>query len=338
MRRLPWIITTLLALAALTWGISQARHAAPSPLTRDAATERLMELGDLLSAAIENERDASPLLEHVLKIVKQHPTLHIAHQLEGQIHLQINHIDDAYAAFDRALTIQPINAELHNLAGTAAMMRDDFAAGETHFRQAVAQTPSKSYFHLLLGDVLLKTNQLDEAEKQFNQTLSLKLMEHQANASLGDVFASRAQAASDPSEQAQWFQQAINQVETALAKLPSDDKPETLFARTAYARKLARHYHHRGNPTEALALLHALPEDDRFNPDVLAEMATYLNALGQPIVAAVQYEAAAQRSPDNPDLLVQAARWYQQAGDTQAAQLMTEHLVKKWPNHPDAKK
>lgn len=334
--RLPWILAALLALAAVGWGVWRSANPATAVLTRPQAVEQLTELGGRFSAAVENERSVKPMLGDVQAIAQQFPDLHSAHQLLGQIQTQLGETDAAYASFERALEIEPANAELQNLAGTAAAVIGDLKAAEDHFRRAIAQDAHDARFHIRLGNTLLKTQRLDDAHAAFTQALTLRLMAHAADAGLGDVSAARAQIADDTATRADLLRQAIDHTETARSKLPPDEKPQTLAFRTAYARKLARHHHQRGDANQACAIVESLPEDDRFDPGLLAEWATYLNARGQPVVAALQYELAAQRDPNNPELLARGAHWFEQAGDKQAARLLHDKLRARWPDHPAA--
>lgn len=335
-RYLPWILAAVIALTAVGWGVVRSLNPAASELTREQAQERLADLGGRFSAAVENERDVRPMLAATRAIAERYPDLRSAHQLRGQISAQLGETEAAYAAFGRALELEPADAELQNLAGTAAALIGDPVAAEAHFRRAVEQTPDDARFRIRLGDTLLKAGRLDEAHAEFTRALTLRLMAHAADAGLGDVYAARAREAGDPQERADLLRQAVGHAESALGKLPVNE-PESEPIRTVYARKLARHYHQRGDADQASAIVESLPEDDRFDPTVLAELATYLEARGQPVVAALQYELAARRDPTNPDLLAEGARWFRRAGDVDAARLLTDRLVKGWPNHPAAK-
>ncbi len=329
-------MAALLAFAAVGWGLWRSAQPAGPVLTRAQAQEQLIELGGRFSAAVENERDVAPMLAAAQRIAAQFPDLRSAHQLYGQIQTQMGETQAAYAAFSRALELEPADAELQNLAGTAASLIGQPAAAEDHFRRAIELDPDDARFRIRLGDVFLKTQRLNEAQTEFTHALTLRLMAHAADAGLGDVYAAQARATDDPTQQARLLRDAIEHGETALGKLPRDEKPQTHAVRTVYARKLARHYHQRGDTDQACTIIENLPEDDRFDPAVLAELATYLSARGQPVVAALQYEIAAHRDPNNPDLLAQGAHWFRQAGDHAAADLMTHKLMTRWPDHAAA--
>lgn len=325
----------MLAAAAVGWGVWRSANPAEPPLTRQQAVEQLTELGGRFSAAVENHRDVRPMLAATRAIAERFPDLRSAHQLRGQIRAQLGETEHAYDAFQRALELDPHDAELQNLAGTAASLIGRPDDAQTHFLRATALDPDDARFRIRLGDTLLKAGRLDEAESEFTHALTLRLMAHAADAGLGDVYAARARSSDDPDHRSDLLRRAISHAETALGKLPDDD-PASAAVRTVYARKLARHYHQRGDAVQASAIVESLPEADRFDPAVLAELASYLDARGQPVVAGLQYELAARRDPTNPDLLAQGARWFRRAGDPDAARLLAERLVAGWPNHPAA--
>lgn len=332
-RRLPWILSALVVLSLLGWGAMRTVQPGGPQLTAAQAQDQLEDLGGRFSAAVENQRDVRPMLGEAQAIAQRFPDLRSAHQLRGQIHAQLGETDAAYAAFVRALDIEPADAELQNLAGTAAALIGQPDAAQTHFRRAVALSPGDARFRIRLGDTLFKAQRLEEAQTEFTHALTLRLMAHAADAGLGDVYAAQARTAHNPQARADLLRQAIGHTETALGKLPDDDA-KTPAVRTVYARKLARHYHQQGDAEQACAIIESLPEENRFDPAVLAEFADYLNARGQPVVAALQYELAAQRNPTDPELLAKGAHWFRQAGDHHAARLLHDRLAAGWPRHP----
>lgn len=317
------ILLAAAAVVLLMLGVYRATRPTSALLTPAQAQTQIEELAARFSAAIENERDVRPLLEQVRPIVGQQPTLRDGQKLLGQIYAQLGEIGKAYDAFSAALTIDGVEPQLQNLAGTAAMMRGDVAAAETHHLLAVKQVPDDAGLLLPLADVYLKTRRWDEARGVLLRAMELQPTAHAPHAAMSDMFAGRAEDGD--------LTLAIDQMEKALAKMLST--PETAAQRLIYARKLARLYGLRDEPMEAIVLLDSLPEAARNSPGVLADMAKYLDENGQPVLAGLQYETALAANPAAADYAAKAARWYLKGGDVAAARVMLARLVEIDPRH-----
>lgn len=323
MKRNLLILGATAAALLLMFGVYRATLPTSALLSPDEAQAQLEELASRFSAAIENDRDVSALLEPVAKVVAQQPRLRDGQKLLGQIYAQLGEMDDAYEAFAAALTIDPNEAQLQNLAGTAAMMLGETTAAETHHRLAVQQDPAEPTLLLPLADVLIKTGRWDEARDILLRSMELQSTLHQPHAALSDVYAGR-NAAGDG-------RLAIDQMEAALSKLPLT--PEWVEQRVVYARKLARLFAQQDDPMEAVAVLDSLSGPPRVSPEVLGEIAQYLATNGQPVLAGLEYEIAMKARPGEADYAAAAARWYLKGGDTDAADAMLKRLETINPRH-----
>lgn len=323
MKRNLLILAATAAVLVLMFGVYRATLPTSALLTPEEAQTKLEDLAARFSAAIENERDVSPLREPVETIVAQQPGLRDGQKLLGQILSQLGEMDEAYAAFAAALTIDPHEAQLQNLAGSAAMMLGDFTAAESHHRLAVQQVPDDPALLLPLADVLIKTQRWDEARNILLRSMELQSTLHQPHAALSDVYFGRG----EPGDE----QLAIDQMETALAKLPMT--AEWAEQRVTYARKLARLFAERGEPMEAVAVLDSLSGPPRVSPAVLGEIAECLAANGQPVLAGLEYEIALKVRPGEADYAAAAARWYLEGGDADAARTMVDRLETINPRH-----
>ncbi|MEM8738499.1 MAG: tetratricopeptide repeat protein [Planctomycetota bacterium] len=324
MKRPLWILAATAAALLLMLGVYHATRPVSALPSAEETQAQLEDLGVRFSAAIENRRDVTPILEQVRPLVAQSPRLRDGRTLLGQLYAHLGRNADAYAQFAAALELDPIDPPLQNLAGTAALLAGDLLAAETHHRLAVQQAPDRPRLLLSLADVYLKTQRWDLARNMLLRALELELTLHEANAALSDVYAGRGQ----PGDAVL----AIQQMEKALAQLPIRD--ETLPQRVTYARKLARRYADRDDPMEAVAVLDSLPPAHRFSSDVLAEVAAYLHANRQTALAGLQYELALDHRPRDPELAALAARWYARGGDAPAARAMLERLESLHPRHP----
>lgn len=323
MKRNMMILVAAAAVLLLMFGVYRATLPTSALLSPEEAQTKLEDLAARFSAAIENERDVEPLLEPVQSIVGQQPGLRDGQKLLGQILVQLGEIDEAYEAFAAALTIDPNEPQLQNLAGSAAMMLDEMTAAETHHRLAVQQVPDDPALLLPLADVLIKTQRWGEARDILLRAMELESTLHQPHAAMSDVYFGRGQPGDDTL--------AIEQMEKALAKLPMTE--EWAGQQVIYARKLARLYGVRGEPMEAIAVLDALAKSEADSPEVLREMAGYLEANGQTVLAGLQYEMALRQQPGAADYAAEAARWYLRGGDKSAARTMLERLEAINPRH-----
>ncbi|MEM9418064.1 MAG: tetratricopeptide repeat protein [Planctomycetota bacterium] len=323
MKRNLLIVAAAVAVLLLMFGVYRSTLPTSALISPEEAQTQLQDLAARFSAAIENERDVRPLLEPVESILAQQPGLRDGQKLLGQIHAQLGEIQPAYDAFAEALMIDPNEAHLQNLAGTAAMMLDDVTAAETHHRLAAQQSPDDPVLLLPLADVLLKIQRWDESRNILLRVLELDSTLHQPHAALSDVYAGRGQLGDDV--------RAIDQMEKALSKLPMT--AEWAEHRVVYARKLARLFAERDEPMEAIAVLDSLSSSARYSPDVLRETAEYLDANGQTVLAGLQYEMALKDLPTRADYAEESVRWYLRGGDKSAAQTMLERLELIDPRH-----
>ena len=313
-----WLIGLLAAAGlCLLVGVYVANRPSSVLMSEAEAAEQLGEIGERFSAAIENKRDVSPLVEPLETIVGQRPRMRDGHTLLGQVYAQLGRTQEAYEQFDKALQLGGDDAALQNLAGTAAMMIGRADKAEAHHRAAVAQAPGEPMYYLPLADVLIKAERWDEARQMLLEALNLQSPLHPAHALLSDVYAGRGRDGD--------LQRAIDQMEVARAQVLND--PKGLEAQIVYVRKLARLFARQDDPIEAMRVLDTLmPDQGRYRPEVMAELAGYLQQNGQPVVAALQYEMASDAMPTDPRWPAEAARWYLEAGDVDAARGMIDRL------------
>ncbi|MEM6458778.1 MAG: tetratricopeptide repeat protein [Planctomycetota bacterium] len=311
------------AVLLLMAGIYQATRPASGLPTAEEAQAQIEDLAVRFSAAIENGRDVGPLRQPIEAIVDHRPGLRDGRKLLGQLYAHVGDTAMAYEQFAAALSLDPEEPRLQNLAGTAAAMLGDATAAETHHRLAVRQAPDDPALRLPLADLLIEQERWDEARDVLLGALSIRVTMHEANFLLGEVYAGRG-GEGDAAL-------AAGQFEKAIAKLPPG-RPSSEVSRVAYTRRLASLYAEIGEPREAVAVLDALPEAARFSPGVLADLAGYLDGQGQAVLAGLQYEMALDRQPTNAGYAAKAAEWYERGGDARAAALMRARLAEIRPD------
>ncbi len=215
MKKMLLILAAGVAVGLLGWGVYSATRPGSVLISEAEAAERLELLGERFSAAIENKRDVSPLLPEVKSIVAQRPRLRAGRTLLGQIYARQEQTDRAYAEFAAALELGPDDAQLQNLAGTAAQLIGEAGLAETHHRLAVKAAPQEPALLLPLADVLIEAQRWNEARDVLLTALEMEMTMHAAHAALSDVFAGRALASDDAEARGDDLVRAIDQMERA---------------------------------------------------------------------------------------------------------------------------
>ena len=324
MRLALWIIFTFAASGLLAWGVARNMQPAPPvPLTAAEVEAQVEALAVRLNAAIENDRPVEPIYAELRPLLDAYPDTAAGQRLLGQVLTRRDDVPGALAAYERALSLGPPNAQLENLAGTAAMMLDHPEKAERHHRRAVELAPEAARLRLPLGDVHLKAGRWDAAIAEFERALELDTTLHEAAAALSDTYAGRGGTGDDL--------EALDWMERAVAKLPITEA--TQETRVAYARKLAALYAERGDVRESVAILTSLSPVMLYSPGVSQDLAGYYEALGQPLLAALHYEIVLQEHPTDTDAAARAARYYLQGGDAPAARTLIRRLAQLDPSH-----
>ena len=197
-------------------------------------------------------------------------------------------------------------AQLHFEAGTCANMAGRLDRAEEHYSMAQTADRREPKYPLYLAMVQLKRG---GKESEAAAVASL-LRATPLNPDLGEAWGTLAEIELR-NDQLGLAAQHLEKARTL--------QPEVVRWRLAEARLLNR----RGEASQALALLAALPVNQRREPAVLGVMAESHGLLKQPAEAARMYvEAFEASAPANAELAYQAALWSERAGDgAQAARL-----------------
>jgi superkiller protein 3 len=99
-------------------------------------------------------------------------------------------MDDALAAFGRAIDAEPECAAAHNNAGLVLSQRHDSGKAIAAFRRAITLDDTNADYHMNLAAELLSSGALDEADKACMSALRLAPWDRQA-AALRDEIRSR---------------------------------------------------------------------------------------------------------------------------------------------------
>jgi tetratricopeptide (TPR) repeat protein len=145
--------------------------------------------------------------------------------------------------------VAPSGAPLHELAGRRLELKADLAAALKQYREAAQLEPHRPGIHYLIGNILWRMRELDEAEAELNAELNANPYHGMANLRLGQIHLAHSREA-----------EAISLLERAVALAP-----EFLEAR----RDLGKAYRKLGRAADARreweAVEKARPEDDQIH-------------------------------------------------------------------------
>ena len=156
----------------------------------------------------------------------QNPTCWMAHINLGAILSQKGLVDQAKAHYQKAVDLEPEDADAHFNLGNAFYKTGDFDAAIAQFQKALEAKPNDAQIHNNLGNALLHHGQIDAAIIQLQRALALSPDLAQAHTNLGIALVQKGQ-----------LDQAIPQFEEALRLTPSDPDAQHNLAQ---ARALAK--------------------------------------------------------------------------------------------------
>jgi tetratricopeptide (TPR) repeat protein len=150
------------------------------------------------------------------------PELADAHAWLGGALLNLGHVDEAIAAVNEAVRLEPENGQAYQALGRAYWAgKGDFAAAIPAFRKAIELNPEAGYSYLQLGLLLAWEGKYEEAEAICRRAVELQdqyisgnagLQVVGANARLGYVFYLQGR-----------YEEAIREYERGLAFVASSD-------------------------------------------------------------------------------------------------------------------
>jgi tetratricopeptide (TPR) repeat protein len=318
----PWVVLVVLLLAVLgvlaLWSPGRSVNTVggsaavdPSVGAMQAVAEELGEIGDLFGKAIENSRDAQPLIDRVDVVLAEHPELAEAHTLRAQLLMAAGRLDESLDAFDASLKIDARQPEVLMLAGTVAGKSGRYEDARHHFEQALSIDPGNGRYAISLASAQIKLGQDDEAVQTLLAAIRRDSELHGAYMTLSDIYGKQNKLGI-----------ALSQIDRAIEKLPKD-KP---VLRVTYTLRRAKLLRRNNQPGESLVTLTSLPDGAPYQPNVMRDIAISWTMLGKPAMAAKHYEQALTLDPSNDLAAAQAARFRIKAGDIDTARKHVETL------------
>jgi len=220
-------------------------------------------------------RDSETLWTHALTATSRnwqaHNSLGTALAARGQL-------DEAIAHFQKALEIQPDDAETHYNLGKALAGRGQVEGTIAHYRKALEIRPDFAEAHNNLGNVLVAHGQFNEATTHYQKALEINPDYVEANYNLGIALAGRGQ-----------IEGAIAHYQKAL-----EINPDDADTHNALALALAS----RGQVDEAIAHFHMALKIQADSPNAHNNLALALVRRGQVDEAITHYLKALEYNPN----------------------------------------
>ena len=234
----------------------------------------------------ENQHDAKSAMAEWEQVVKINPNYAEAWVKLGRVHSQLNQLDEAIAAYSKALAINDKDGLTHYflaLLYEGKNTKDDLARAETHYRRAIELVPGMVNAYNHLAAVLVRQGgKADDALQLAQNAAKLDAKNPEAQVVLGDLRRGRGE-----------FDQAIAAYNIAIGL--RKDYPEALFGRAA--ANLGKQQY---NP--ALADVNQAIQIKANWSDAFLLRGQIQEALGQFDAANDSFEQARKSDPNNPYL------------------------------------
>ena len=240
-------------------------------------------------------------------------------RLLGQVLYVHGNRQEAYAQWQRSLELDPRQPELQLTAGTLAFDLGEVRKAAGHYSQAVSLETTNTRYLLHLARAQIELADYDAARSTLLRALSLDSTQHEAHASLADLYKRQNKLTS-----------ALTQIDKAIETAPS----LATEARVQYTLTKARILRSNNQPQDALVLLGNLPEMDQDRREVLDSMATCWAMLEKPDRAALLYEEALQAHPLDWEMAALAAQWRLRSGDPESARRHLQTVRRINPRAP----
>lgn len=140
----------------------------------------------------------NPVLSQLKKKPNESAELSIATSIgKGKEHLQAYYqnpsqpktLEAAEKSFERALLVDPRNAEAHHGLGVCMDLQKRYPAAEEHYRLAIATEPKNATYHADLGYSYFLQKRYPDAEKSLGRALELDPSNALASKNLGMTYA-----------------------------------------------------------------------------------------------------------------------------------------------------
>jgi len=223
--------------------------------------------------------------------------------------------EEAYEIICELLELNGGDAEQNFNAGIMANMIGRLDQSIEHLETACRIDQTNPKFSLNLAQLYLKNHQTDQAKAKLVQTTVL-------DDSLAVAWGTLAQIALDENK----LDMALQHIDTTRTL-----EPNRLLWRVTEAKIHRR----RNNPDEALLLLNAVRDQDRYDQSVADEIATCWALKGEPKQAAQEHIDHLNHDPNAWQSALAAAQYFHIAGDLDSARLWATHAQRLEPENEE---
>jgi tetratricopeptide (TPR) repeat protein len=241
--------------------------------------------------------DAVAALQQALRV---QPDYAEAYSKLGSTYFRQGRHDEAAASYRQAIAIKPASSAFHRDLGSVLVAQGKFQEAEAVCREAVGLQPADPGSHNTLGTALAGQRNLVKAAESFREALRLEPKFHPALHNLGRVLATQFRRT-----------QAIERYREAIRLAP--DVAE-------YHLSLGRAFHVQGKPEEAVKCYRRALELKPDYADAQADLAVVLTLLGKPEEAAACMQEALRLKPHFPEAYCNLGEAQAEMGDFAGAE------------------
>lgn len=310
----------------------------PPPPSQEEIENELALLQQSFQKALQEDLGLTRIAAQANAFTEQHPDNQGGHVLLAQVRMGQKQWGDAYASWDKALSLDDGAFELSKMAGLCAAKLGDLDQALSHYEQAAAATNDQAdnEVYTALGRLHLALENPDAAEQMFNRAVEARgpgedtNYKHEAYAGLADVAVVRED-----------FDTGLSWVDRAITMAGIDSKADE----AAYHIQKARIYMDAGRDDDAVTMLKYTWSQFADAPWRIesARLRARLYERDDQLDAAVDYLQSVtewhrlSETRDNETLAnftALLADWQIKANRTQDAQVSLHNLRTLMPDHP----
>jgi tetratricopeptide (TPR) repeat protein len=254
--------------------------------------------------------DAVAALQQALRV---QPDYAEAYRKLGCTYFRQGRHDEAVASYHQAIALQPSSGIFHSELGSVLVAQGKFHEAEAVCREAVRLQPADPGSHNALGTALVGQRKLVKAAESFREALRLEPKFHPAHHNLGLALATQFKRT-----------QAIEMYREAIRLAP--DVAE-------YHLSLGKAFHVRGRLERAVKCYRRALELKPHYPDAQAALAVVLTLLGKPEEAAVCMQEALRLKPHFPEAYSDLGEAQNEMGDFAGAEASYREAARLDPSY-----
>lgn len=179
---------------ALVWGLADLARRSSLPRYAAPAAAAVIVLGCSVASygQVRLWKDDVTLFEHTVRVTRDN---YVAHMILGNAYYERGRTDEAVAQYERALEIEPHDADTHVALGIALSARGDAAGAIAHYETAIVLNDRHALAEANFGAVLARLGRGDEAAAHYLRALEIDPEHPVALNGLAHLHAERGESA-----------------------------------------------------------------------------------------------------------------------------------------------